>query len=600
MIDRRQISQSVQGALAPRAIVVLLLIALMAACGSPESSQPSDRQQAPIASDALRIDTQGKTGGTLRYALGGEPRTFNPLAANDVRSKLISGLFSATILEFDPIERRIVPGLAQTWEVSPDGRGIEITLRQGLRFGDGSPLTVEDAVLTLQAITGPQSRNSVRDSLLFPGQSLEVEKLDEQRLRISLSQPDASLEFLLTTVPVLPRRHMPADHSTLESHWNLETPVEEITGLGPFRLAAHNPGESTVLERNPHYWKTDAEGTRLPYLDRIEVLYVADADSQILRLRGGQLDLVDQALTPENFRLLAGDDGIGAQNAGPSPRLALLWFNLNLGSDAQGQLYLPQPKRNWFAEPRFRRAVALAISREELSRVVFSDQATPASGLIAAWNEGWHRPPESSLERDTESARRLLAEAGFSWRGESDSQRLIGPKGDPVRFELLSSPAPQMTAMAEMIQQDLKAIGIEASLRQEEFRSIASRVMGSRRYDAVLANFSFPIEPSDLSNVLLSSGAMHLWNPRQQSPASDWERRIDQLMAEQRSLLDEDQRRERIFEVQRIMAQELPILPLLNYDILAASRSRLRNLKPAPDLTTCCLWNAWELYLDSE
>ena len=572
---------------------------LLFSCSSGDPAEPS-RQDLPLPAGALTLQLQGKPGGTLRYPLPGEPSTFNLLAAQDARSTLVSKLFTATLLELDPMQQTFQPGVAESWQISEDGLTVTLKLRPGLLFGDGIPLSAEDVLFTFRQIMREDSQSHFKTDLLFPGQSLKFESPDAQTIRILLARPDASMEFFLSQLPVLPRHLLPAASGPIEQQWNLETPAQQMTGLGPFLIESHQPGLMTVLGRNPHYWKVDSNGERLPYLDRIEIHYIADINNQVLRLQTGELDLIDQVLTPENFQLLSRNQtDIRATDAGPSNKLSLLWFNLNQQSDSpDGQPLLSQEKRRWFADPDFRRAISLAINRQEITRIVFLEYATPASGMVTALNRTWRAPQIAPARHDPEAARRLLRQAGFSWRAGSDAQ-LLGPRGKEVRFELLTTTETSLNRMVALIQQDLKAIGIGISLRQEELRSVISRVINARRYDVALASFRFPWEPSDFSSTFHSSGQTHLWNPLQPKPATAWEERIDDLMSQQRVTLDHEERRDLFHEVQQILADNAPALPLIHWDLLIAHRSQLHNLQPT-DLVQCCLWNSWELYFDSQ
>ncbi len=572
---------------------------LLASCGSTDPAEPS-RQDFPLPAGAQTLQLQGKPGGTLRYPLSGEPATFNLLAAQDTRSIVVGLLFTATLLELDPIDQTIQPGVAESWQISEDGLTVTLKLRSGLLFGDGTALSAQDVLFTFQQIMREESQTHFKTNFHFPGQSLSFESPDAQTVRILLARPDASMEFFLSQIPVLPRHLLSGSSRPIEEEWNLETPADQITGLGPFLIESHQPGLMTVLRRNPHYWKVDSEGLRLPYLDRIELHYITDINNQVLRLQAGELDLIDQVLTPESFQLLSRDQSsITATDAGPSNKLSLLWFNLNPeGSSEDGQPLLSEEKRRWFSDPDFRRAISLAINRQEISRIVFLGYATPASGVVTALNRTWRAPQIAPLRHDRQAARRLLQEAGFSWGGGGDGQ-LLGPQGKAVRFELLTTTETSLNRMAALIQQDLKAIGIDISLRQEELRSVISRVINARRYDAALSSFTLPWEPSDLGSFFYSSGQAHLWNPMQLQPATAWEQRIDDLMSDQRVTLDHEKRRNLFHGVQQVMADNAPALPLIHWNLLMAHRSQLRNLQPT-DLVQCCLWNAWELYFDPQ
>jgi peptide/nickel transport system substrate-binding protein len=188
-----------------------------------------------------------------------------------------------------------------------------------------------------------------------------------------------------------------------------------------------------------------------------------------------------------------------------------------------------------------------------------------------------------------------MKEGGFSWKLESERSVLVDETGAAVEFELLTPTNPVLGSIAAVIQQDLFALGIDLSIRQEEFRAVTSRIMTTGDYESALMLLDFPVEPADIVNVLFSSGSLHMWNPRQKSPATPWEKRVDQLMWKQLRTLDHGQRFEIFQEVQRLLAEERPFIPLVNKNILFAQRRGLENVRPA-NTFPFSLWNVWELF----
>src|SRR5690606_7033103 len=134
----------------------------------------------------------------------------------------------------------------------------------------------------------------------------------------------------------------------------------------PFRLKEYISGQRVVLERNPHYWKVDRNGVRLPYLDRIAIVFVPTTDAQAIRFESGELHVID-GLSAENFRLLGKQVvGFELRDAGAGFQFDFLVFNLK---DPPPPDATVQRKRSWFRELGFRRAVSAAIDREAVVRI---------------------------------------------------------------------------------------------------------------------------------------------------------------------------------------------------------------------------------------
>ena len=135
---------------------------------------------------------------------------------------------------------------------------------------------------------------------------------------------------------------------------------------------------------------------------------------------------------------------------------------------------------------------------------------------------------------------------------------------------------------------------MEVAVRQEEFRALISRVMRSHDYEAAIMGIAIPYEPVEHQNVLLSSSPMHFWNPAQESPATEWEAEVDRLLLEQITTLELEERQLLFTRIQEILAEEVPLVPLVNQNILVVASPAIQGLKPVP-LPPLTLWNAWEL-----
>ncbi len=584
---------------ASRTLGVLLALGLLAGCSEPPPAVAERSNDIPLPQDVLVVDGDGRTGGTLRFPMAGEPGSFNFANVGEYRTYLVSYLLTGTLLEFDRKKQQVSAGVCREWEVAKDGSSVTLKLRRGLRFSDGEPVTTDDVLSTLEKIYQEGSNNILRNSLLVEGRPLKAVKIDDATFRVEFPQPFAAAEFILTLVPVFPRHKISPD-KLLEDHWGLDTPPESFVGLGPFVLAEHQPGRRTLFRYNPHYWRIDRKGVRLPYLDALEISYIADRNSQVVRFQGGELDLLDSQLRPDDFLQIKRESTASQVfNAGPSSRLSFLWFNQNTGVDpASGRPYLGPDRRRWFLDPVFRRAVSHAISRESIVRNVFQGMARPAWTPVPASIPAWHAADLPKYDQDPELARKLLKEAGYSFRTEEGRQVLMDSHGVQVAFGLSVRSDDFWGKIAAVLQQDLADIGIELDVQPEEFRSLISRIEGSRDYDAAILSLEFQFDPSD-HNLWLSSSPAHFWNPSQKTPATDWERRIDELMGRQIVAFEFTERQRIYHDIQRILFEFMPILPLANQDVLVAANQRVRNVKPA-NFSPYSLWNVWEIWLDDQ
>ena len=570
-----------------RAAGMLLVLWALPGCSREPTKRP-DRAPLPIPAGAQVLETDGRVGGRLNYSLPGEPSSFNFAMVQDTRTRLVTYLITGTLLEFDFEQQTVGPGVARKWSLSPNSRTIRVELREGLRFSDGQPVTVEDVIFSLDRIFQDCSQNTLGALLRIGGEALQYRRVDDSIVEITFPRKFAAAEYALTNIPVFPAHLMSSQDRKLENYWTLDVDPSSMAGLGPFMIVEHHPAQKTILRNNPHYWKVDRLGQRLPYLDEIVIHYIPQRDTQILRLEAGELDLLDAQVRPSDLTRLEGK-GFQLLDAGPSLQLKFLWFNQNPRTPN-----LSPFKRQWFASADFRRAVSLAISRRAIVETVFQGRAEEAWSLMPSSIRIWHAPSVRKYPYDPVQARRLLMKAGFSWIEEGGGTRLVDAQGRPVQFEIFCPSDQQWGRIAAVIQQDLELLGMEVAVRQEELRALRSRVMGSYDYEAAIMGIDFPYEPVEHQNVLFSSSSMHFWNPAQESAATEWEAEVDRLLLKQITTLELEERRLLFREIQEILAEELPFLPLVNPNTLVAASPAIQGLRPVA-LFPHTLWNSWEL-----
>jgi peptide/nickel transport system substrate-binding protein len=582
----------------PRNWLLLILTAglcLTNAC----RSRTSPASQPDLSTQRARVT--GQAGGTLRYRVASPPQTFNYLQAADEPSLLVAFyLLGGRLVEFDHDTYQYVSGLAESWQLATDARTLDVVLREGLKFSDGQPLTAEDVVFTLDALYDERTAAPLfREAMLIGGRRIEAVATGPRHVRLSFPEPVAAPENYLSNLAVLPRQRLAAEfaQSGLRHAYNLSTDPQTIVTAGPFAAASATPGERITLRRNPHYWKRAAPGAALPYLDSVVIEVISDANNAFARLQQDALDVLDR-LRPTDYATLRAQSGaVRVVDAGPGLNTDHLWFNLNTGV-RDGKPIVNPVKRAWFTELRFRRAISHALDRETIASVHLRGLATPLYHFVSPGNRAWAAQGLPPTRYDLAQARALLEHAGFSFRGAPDAPELFDAKGQRVEFTLLvpAESQPRVT-MATVVQADLARLGIKMQLAPLEFGELSRRVFQSFDYDAVLfgASVSEP-DPAAYANLLRSSSPSHQWHPKQVQPATPWEARIDELLTAQARETDLTRRRAHFHEIQAILAEQLPLIPLVARHTTAAATSRLGNHRPSA-LMPYSLWNAEELFV---
>ncbi|HKB12214.1 MAG TPA: ABC transporter substrate-binding protein [Vicinamibacterales bacterium] len=575
----------------------LLACALIAAL-APAVAR-AGRTQTPPAPERMIVDGEiGRAGGALVVAARPEPKTFNPITALDAPSRDVIWRLQADLIHINRETQRTEPALARSWTVSNDGLHYVLQLRRGVRFSDGHPFDADDVVFSFAAYLDERLHSPQRDLLLIGGKPIAIRKIDARTIGVDLPAPYAAAERLFDNVAMLPRHRLETlwKAGTLADAWGVNTPAADVVGLGPFRLERVRAGEDITLVRNPNYWKEDRAHNPLPYLERLTFAIVPSEEAQVLRLRAGEIDVLNR-VSSHHAAALERDQAsapYALHDLGPGPlEYHFLFFNQNDPAPPA-----VRAKQAWFGDERFRRAISFAIDRPGLVRLAYDGRATPIWSHVTPGNRLWvnteiPRPPASPS-----AALALLADAGFK---RNATGILTDARGAAVSFTILVAAGnATLTDMAAIIQDDLRTLGIAAQIAALDFSAVLARVLESHDYEACLLRLvDGDVDPTPEMNVWLSSGPTHLWRPLQASPATPWEAEIDRLMRAQMTTLDGGARKRLYDRVQAIAADKLPIIPLVSPNIIVAAKRGVGNFRPAL-LDHYTLWNVEQLFWRAE
>ena len=248
------------------------------------------------------------------------PRTFNRLLSSDEQTNSIGDCLMGRLIRINRQTQKPEAELATSWELSPDGKTLICELRRDTKFSDGAPFTADDVIFTIQVLNDPAVASPA--AVDFEGQPMKVEKLDSHKVRFLFPQPHAAAERLFDGIPILPKHILEPGYreGKFSQSWTLSTPPEQIVGLGPFKMKEFVTGQRITLARNEHYWKTDAAGKRLPYLDEIIFNIDPDRDTQRLKFQQGETDLLSPVTADDasNLAALEQQGKIKITDLGPS------------------------------------------------------------------------------------------------------------------------------------------------------------------------------------------------------------------------------------------------------------------------------------------
>ncbi|MFN3871329.1 MAG: ABC transporter substrate-binding protein, partial [Aquificaceae bacterium] len=471
----------------------------------------------------------GKEGGQLRFVLSSDPRTLNPAIAQETSSTaVLSDLFTG-LTKIDLKTMQVVPDLAQRWEEKDGGKVYVFYLKKGIKWSDGKPFTAEDVVFTYRDIyLNPEIPNSTGDTfrgILKTPEDIRnfVRKIDDYTLEFRLPQPFAPFLSALSA-PILPKHKLEkyVKEGTFMTAWNVNTDPKEIVGTGPYVMKRYIKGVLVEYEANPYYYEKDEEGRRLPYIKRKVGYIIQDPDTALLKYSTGEIDYM--GVRPQDVLFMSKMEKTFLFDMGPTPSTTFLVFNMNPKAD------LPKYKLKWFQKREFRIAISHAIDREGISYLVYNGLAEPLYGPITPANRPYYQEGLFvKYEYNLKKAREILESIGFKDR--NGDGWLEDEEGNTLEIVLLTNAGnKEREAIGNIIKEDLEKIGIKVIFRPIDFNTLVSRLTSPPySWEAVIIGLTGSMDPHFGRNVWHSSGTLHMWNPRQEKPATEWEKRIDEL-----------------------------------------------------------------------
>ncbi len=583
--------------------VLFVFTLLLGGCGDKPAQSSAPAASIPLPQPPCVVDCEpGKLGGRLVVATFGDPKTLNPIVANESTSEEIFRFLFWGLVNFDPITSEPKPGLASSWSVETDSKTWTFHMRTNSFWSDGHPLTADDVVFTWnEIIYNPDVPNPVRDQFIMDNRKFEITKLDDYTLRVVTPEIFAPMIETFGSAIILPKHILAKSvaEKSFKSAYNITSKPEDIVGCGPYKLKQFKPGQSTLLERNPYFIETDKKGQRLPYIDTIIYTIVPNRHAMSLQFLQGESH-ANERILPEDVEHYQEESKKGkftVVELGPGIESYFMWFNLNTNSDSKtGKPFVDPKKLKLFSNKKFRQAVSYAIDRESIVKSVYHGRAKAAYGYLAPANPKWINTNLVTYTHNLNKALELLAEMGIKDRDSEN--HLKDADGNTIEFVLNTNTGnSEREQTALMIIEDLKKLGFKVAYQPIEFNSFINRVQYTFDYDCgVLSLGGSGTDPAGHMNVLKSEGFTHQWFPRQTTPATPWEARIDELMNDQIRTLDTARRKKDMDEVQAILNDEMPLIFTIWPVSFSAYRSDIGNTRPTVLSYYRTTWNAEELY----
>lgn len=444
------------------------------------------------------------SGGILRVGLAADPAELDPHKTNLTAAwHVIEHVYNGLVTTNPSLEP--VPALAESWDISEDGRTYTFHIRQGVLFHNGRELTADDVKYSYERILDPETASPAAADLAS-AESIEV--IDEHTVAVTLEAADSSFlaKLMGSSLAIVPSEVVEAEGDLMNT----------MVGTGPFKFVEYVPNSMVVVEANPDYWE---EG--LPYLDGIEFQIAPDNTARTTALSSNTVDFIEYAAA-QDMPIFEADESIvvtGDENTN------IRYFAFNT-------------EREPFTDVRVRQAISMVVDRGPIIDAAIFGAGQPTNIIFPATY--WAGYESEIPAPDIEGAKALLAEAGYP---------------DGFETELHSwSQYPFLSNAAIVLQEQLKQIGVESELRFEENATYLANYFASD-FDISVTGTSAYVDPND---VIQSNFASDSGNNASKYASEE----MDALIVAGMEETDQAARAEIYREIQELIKTDFPWVPL--------------------------------------
>ncbi len=534
------------------AAAILAVLLAVAGCGGSDDGGGE-------ATPTGREDGGGEVvkGGILRIGTTGEIDSINPFVAFNAESYQAFVIEYPLLVQYSP-EFEWEGDWAESWETSEDGLTWTFHLKPG-EWSDGQPLTAEDAVWTGETVLkykdGP---TAILAPFLSHVKSLEAP--DPQTLVITYERPVGNVLPQLQQFFILPKHvweeHVGNNGKGLKA-WNLQDELP-VVGAGPFVITKFEKKGTTIFEKNPNYY-----GTK-PNVDAVGYQHFENEDALLAAFEAGELDFLEE-VPPNAISNLQENDEVVVSNVESTDTKNFI-FNSNPD----------KPKNRELLDPRVREAFEHAIDREEIAEVVYAGFAQPVASIVAPQTGEWMNPEIEPLPYDIERANQILDEAGYE-RGSDGIRR--DEEGEPMSYEVITPTGVQGVQRSfEIIQRGLEQIGIRVTPKALDdttaFEEILKPDSKYESFDLAMWSWVGYLDP----DFVLSVTTCDQWGGWSDTGYCNEE--YDRLYRQQGVTVDQEERKEIVWEMQAIHARDRPYIHLVTLDYITVWRKGWDGFHP--------------------
>jgi peptide/nickel transport system substrate-binding protein len=538
-----------------------VVASLLAACGDddePESDDPAAEPGDDDADDDDDVETveddesddesdepsPEASGGRVVIPIVGNPQLLNPILRGSITEIFIQNAMFRPLMRANPETLESEPLLAETWEVDDSGAELTVSLREGVEWHDGTPVTADDIKFTFDKVMEPETLTGFTANVT----DLEsVDVVDTHTATFNLSSPSSA--FVSSMQIHLIPKHILEDEDDINIAGFNQNPL----GCGPFKFERFVDGDEVTLVANEEYF-----GGR-PHLDELIYKVIPDVNVRLAQIRTGEVNVVD-AVEPAQLEQLEGNPDISI-------------YRMNQTSYFGFFVNWQKPP---FDDIRVRRALNHAVDKQAIVDRVLLGEATLATSVFPPALDWAHTSDVETQEYDPERAIALLAEAGWE---DNDGDGIVEKDGEPFQFSLVGDTgSATRRQIVTLGQQFFIDIGLDVQIEFYEWNDFLENYQWSPDKEMTLLwnAFNPPIDPDALARRWHSASG-----PRENQTAYN-NPRVDELFALAKQEFDQDVRQQHYHEIQRIIAEDVPFV-ILYYPVeIAAAQSNLRGIVPSP------------------
>ncbi|NWF99087.1 MAG: peptide-binding protein [Nitrospirae bacterium] len=488
------------------------------------------------------IEKQKFSESTLVVALASEPLRLNPVYLSDLVSFTVSELIFRGLVRLDK-DMQIVPDLAESWKVSDDGKEIYFKLKKGVLWHDGIEFTSNDVVFTYLTVISPQTSTHLAEVF---GPVKNVIALDRYTVLVRYNEPYGSaLESW--RIGIIPEHIL---HGAKVNNVSFD---EAPIGTGPYKLKKWERGIKIILESFDNYY-----GGK-PGIKNLILKIIPDTTTQLMEMKTGAIDVME--VSPLQF-----DRGINSREISDN------FIKYKAGSFRYGFLGLNMLDER-FRDKKVRQAISYSIDKKWIIQSVLNNTGTKSTGPYPP--EAWYYNPEAKYyDYDPVRAIVLLKEAGWV-KGDNG---VLYKNNVPFFFTIFTNfENKENMKIAEIIQDNLKKIGIETEIQNFEWQTFRHNVINKHQFEAIVLSRAYLWDP-DIYDLWHSSKTREgEWNFLSYKNPE-----IDRLLETGRKTINQGERSKIYRKVHEILAEDQACIFLYNTQLVFLAHRRIKGIEPSP------------------